>query len=785
MQFAEAAARAEVLRREIERHSHAYYDLDAPVISDAAYDKLFQELQQIENAFPELRTIDSPTARVGGTPQSVLLPVRHAVQMLSIRTETDTECSGAISFDSRVRKDLGLTDADPSIEYCAELKFDGLAINLRYQNGVLVQAATRGDGEIGEDVTPNIRTIGKIPLRLKGEAPDVLEVRGEVYMTRRDFENFNATQIASGLAPLVNPRNGAAGSVRLLDSSITRKRPLSFFAYGLGETKGWQVPAKQSEILEALSRFGLPVCERRAVVSGSAGLIEFHESIRSARDSLPFDIDGVVYKVNSVALQNRLGFVTREPRWAVAHKYPAEEALTIVEYIDVQVGRTGAVTPVARLSPVFVGGVTVTNATLHNQDFISSLGIDVGDQVWVRRAGDVIPEIVAVAQKAVASTVFSMPSSCPECHSPLVRQEGEAKYYCTGGLFCPAQRKRAIEHFVSRRALNIEGLGEKLIAALADGGRLSRPSDIFYLNRADLIGLDGVADTLAAKILREIQSRRTVPFNRFVYSLGIPGVGESTAKNLAKFFGSIEHLINSSEATYLLVNDIGLDSAHTLLSFFSEPKNRLEIERLLDPESGVRLPIEPTYKAPLVSVSQVLSVLRASKKSVTGRLEFQPDGLGAKREAKIGSAFPTPEALTSSSPQTISEQAGIPIDSAMIALSRMASSRGNALLMDLNMLGATFEPANVGESDHGRLVGMTFVITGTLPNLSRADAANLIVASGGKVTNSVTSRTSYLLAGSDGGGSKLSDAASLGVPVIGLQELLTMIDPSPQQGALF
>ncbi|MCX7150414.1 MAG: NAD-dependent DNA ligase LigA, partial [Rhodocyclales bacterium] len=367
MLLQEAAARAETLRREIEQHNHAYYVLDAPTIPDAEYDRLFRELQGLEAAHPQLISADSPTQRVGGKPLRGFAPVRHVVPMLSIRTETDTEPSGARAFDARVRRELGLSEADPAIEYAAELKFDGLAINLRYEAGVLVQAATRGDGETGEDVTQNIRTVRRIPLRLRGDGPPVLEVRGEVFMSRPDFERYNEKQRALGRVTLVNPRNGAAGSIRQLDPAIAAERPLSFYAYGLGECRGWTMPDTHSGVLDGLAAFGLPVCEHRAVVSGANGLIAFHARTRDVRDALPFDIDGVVYKVNSLALQQHLGFVTREPRWAVAHKYPAEEALTTVEAIEVQVGRTGAITPVARLAPVFVGGVTVTNATLHNE----------------------------------------------------------------------------------------------------------------------------------------------------------------------------------------------------------------------------------------------------------------------------------------------------------------------------------------------------------------------------------------------------------------------------------
>ncbi|HYM34252.1 MAG TPA: NAD-dependent DNA ligase LigA, partial [Steroidobacteraceae bacterium] len=449
---ATASKRAAELRAEIERHNYSYYVLDAPQVPDAEYDRLYRELEALEAKYPTLRAADSPTQRITGQVLEGFEPVRHAVPMLSIRTETDTEASGAETFDARIRRELELGDDDAPIEYACELKFDGLAINLRYQNGVLTQAATRGDGETGEDVTHNIRTIKQIPLRLHAVDADVIEVRGEVYMRRKDFDALNERQrelIASGAKnekTFVNPRNAAAGAIRQLDSSIAAKRPLSFFAYGLGETRGWKTPATHSAILDAVEKMGLPVCNDRAVVKGAAGLIKFHDRIGSKRDSLPFDIDGVVYKVNSIELQKRLGFVTREPRWAVAHKYPAQEQMTVVRDIEFQVGRTGALTPVARLEPVFVGGVTVSNATLHNMDELRRKDIHIGDTVIVRRAGDVIPEIVQtmVERRPKNARAVRLPKHCPVCGSDVEQVEGEAVARCSGGLFCPAQRKEAL-----------------------------------------------------------------------------------------------------------------------------------------------------------------------------------------------------------------------------------------------------------------------------------------------------------------------------------------------------
>ena len=588
MSLEQVAARAEALRREIERHNHAYYVLDAPTVPDAEYDRLFRELQALEGAHPQLISAGSPTQRVGGKPLPEFSPVRHAVPMLSIRTETDTEPSGARAFDARVRRELGLGEADAAVDYAAELKFDGLAINLRYENGVLVQAATRGDGETGEDVTQNVRTVRRIPLRLNGVVPPVLEVRGEVFISRPDFERYNEKQRSFGRATLVNPRNGAAGSIRQLDPTIAAGRPLSFYAYGLGETSGWDVPATHAGVLDALAAFGLPVCEHRAVVQGADGLIAFHARIRALRDALPFDIDGVVYKVNSLALQQRLGFVTREPRWAVAHKYPAEEALTTVEAIEVQVGRTGAITPVARLVPVFVGGVTVTNATLHNEAEARRKDVRVGDTVVVRRAGDVIPEVVAVVldQRPVKAggealhAAFELPKTCPVCNSAIEKPEDEAIARCTGGLFCPAQRKQALLHFAGRRAMDIEGLGDKLVEQLVDNAIVKTPADLYKLGLLAMANLERMAEKSAANILAAIGKSRQTTLARFIFALGIRNVGEATAKDLARHFGNLDALIAADAECLQQVPDVGPVVAASIVRFFAEPHNVEVIEQL-------------------------------------------------------------------------------------------------------------------------------------------------------------------------------------------------------------
>ncbi len=574
------------LRRLLHAHAHRYYVQDAPTIPDAEYDRLFQELQAIEAEHPELLTPDSPTQRVGGRALAQFASVRHALPMLSIRTETDTEASGAQNFDARVRRELGLDDTAGPVEYVAELKFDGLAMNLRYEHGVLVRAATRGDGEVGEDVTQNVRTIGQIPLRLPQGVPPILEVRGEVYMRRDDFESLNEQQRERGQKSFVNPRNAAAGAVRQLDPAIAAQRPLSFFAYGLGEVTppeaGGPEFGTHYEMLKTLKIWGFPVSALVRAAKGATELIAYYDSIGQQRDHLPFDIDGVVYKVNSLALQRRMGFVTREPRWAVAHKFPAQEQLTTVLDIDVQVGRTGKLTPVAKLAPVFVGGVTVTNATLHNEDEARRKDVRVGDTVIVRRAGDVIPEVVSVLldKRLPGATGFSMPRQCPVCGSAAVREEGEVDYRCTGGLFCSAQRKQAILHFAQRRAVEVEGLGEKLVDQLVDGSVIRTLADLYRLGLTSLVSLDRMADKSAQNILAALEKSKQTTLPRFLFGLGIRHVGEATAKELARHFGSLDAIMDASEEQLLQVNDVGPTVAQSLRTFFDQPHNREVVEQL-------------------------------------------------------------------------------------------------------------------------------------------------------------------------------------------------------------
>ena len=584
-----AATRMRALEKDLERWNYEYYVLDAPSVPDSEYDKAFRELSELEKQFPDLKSPASPTQRVGGEARSDLAKVRHAVPMLSIHTETDFEAQGAQAFDERVRKGLGLGETDDDVAYDVELKFDGLAMNLRYEKGILVSAATRGDGLVGEDVTANVKTIRTIPLHLPEGVPDILEVRGEVIMHKADFERLNDEQRLDGLKPFVNPRNAAAGCLRQLDPKVTAKRKLSFYAYGLGEVSA-AVALTHSGILDKLEKWGFPVAKERRVVKGWKALAEFHDWVKSIRQSLPFEIDGVVYKVNDLALQNELGFISREPRWACAHKYPPEEAMTSVEDIDVQVGRTGKLTPVARLKPVFVGGVTISNATLHNEDFIAELGLKIGDTVVVRRAGDVIPEVVRVLsdRRTGNERDFVMPDHCPVCGSETFRDEEEKDTRCTGGLFCPAQRRESLVHFASRLALNIDGLGEKVIDQLLEAELIKSPADLYKLTDEKLLSLDRFGKKSAANLLAALEKSKETTLARFIYALGIRHVGESTARDLASHFRSLDKLMQADADALLQVNDVGEVIAQSIIHFFEESHNREVIGELL--AEGVHWP---------------------------------------------------------------------------------------------------------------------------------------------------------------------------------------------------
>lgn len=688
--------RAAALRREIERHNRLYYVKDRPEITDAEFDRLFQELQQIEARHPELVTPHSPTQRVGGAPLKELRAVHHDVPMLSIRTETDTAESGAVNYDARMRRELHLETGAPLVEYAVELKFDGLAISLRYEGGTLTRAATRGDGAIGEDVTQNVRTIRGIPLQLPGEAPPVLEVRGEIFMMHKDFERMNERQRSLGEKEFVNPRNTAAGSVRQLDPAVTARRPLSFFAYGVGYTQGWKSPRSHSEVLDALEAMGVPVDSHRDVVRGTNGLLAFHRRMGQERDRLPFAIDGVVYKVNSLQLQERLGFVAREPRWAVAHKYPAEEQVAEVLGIDVQVGRTGALTPVARLRPVFVGGVTVTSVTLHNEDELRRKDVRVSDTVVVRRAGDVIPEVVSVRLdlRPPGAAEFRMPLRCPECDSPVVRVPGEAATRCTGGLFCRAQRIQALLHFKGRRAMDIDGLGDKLAEQLVEMGLVQSPADLYELDVARLAALERMGEKSARNIIASIEHSRDASLPRFVFSLGIPGVGEEVAKILARRFGSLQAF---------------LEADWEAMASDKESMRKENAKRKRRGEPLAPVPLEGVGPEIMESVRQF--VRETHNREVIRRLTNPRTGVRVQAEAT---------------------------------------------------------PAPGGASK-------TFVLTGTLAQMTRDEAKSLIQSRGHKVAGSVSKNTDYVVAGGDAG-SKLERAKKLGVRVLDEAALKRILD---------
>jgi DNA ligase (NAD+) len=666
----EARQRAEFLRGEIERHNHAYYVLDAPTIPDAEFDRLFRELLDLEANNPELLTTDSPTQRVGGAPRPEFGQVEHRVPMLSLNNafaEADAE-----AFDRRCHEGLGTN----VVEYACEPKFDGLAITLIYEGGVFVRGATRGDGYTGEDVTANLRTIRSIPPHLHGGGwPERLEVRGEVLIGKRDFEKLNVRQREVGGKEFANPRNAAAGSLRQLDPKITARRPLRFFAYAVADTAGVSPRLTfHSETMDRLAAWGFPVAPERAVVQGAAGLLGYYHGIGAQRDALPYDIDGVVYKANRLADQEQLGFVSRAPRWAIAHKFPAQEALTVVESIDVQVGRTGALTPVARLQPVFVGGVTVTNATLHNEDEIRRKDVRIGDTVIVRRAGDVIPEVVSVLveKRPILPPEFVMPKRCPVCGSAVERPADEAVARCTGGLYCPAQRKQALLHFASRRAMDIEGLGEKLVDQLVDGGLVHTPADLYGLTLPQVANLERMAEKSAANLLEAIEKSKETTLARFIFALGIRNVGEATAKDLARHFGSMEALLAANEEHLQQVPDIGPVVAASIAHFFSEPHN-----------------------------GEVIGQLRAA-----------------------GIHWP----------------AGQPV---AVVVSAIANK--------------------------------SFVLTGTLPTLSREEAKALIEAKGGRVIGSVSKKTDFVVAGSEAG-SKLDKARELNIIILDQQQLMELLE---------
>jgi DNA ligase (NAD+) len=627
----EVVERAESLRREIERHNYRYYVLDDPLIPDIEYDRLLRELQSLEQAHPELISADSPTQRVGGEPLAGFSEVVHRLPMLSLSNALDEQ--ELVDFDRRVRERL---DSESPVTYAAEPKLDGLAVNLRYERGILIQAATRGDGSRGEDVTHNVRTIASIPLRLLGDGyPDVLEVRGEVFMPKKGFEELNRRAQELGEKTFVNPRNAAAGSLRQLDAAVTAKRPLAFYAYGFGEISGAPLADCQSEAIMQLKQWGIPVSPELRRVQGVDGCLDYYRDIGARRDGLDYDIDGVVYKVNEFALQEILGFVSRAPRWAIAHKFPAQEEMTQLLGVEFQVGRTGAITPVARLEPVFVGGVTVSNATLHNMDEMARKDVRPGDTVIVRRAGDVIPEVVGpiLERRPADAAIEPMPLHCPVCGSEVIQPEGEAVARCSGGLYCSAQRKEAIKHFASRRAMDIEGLGDKLVDQLVEEELVHNPADLFALSIEQLANLERMAEKSAANLVNALEGAKQTTLERFLYALGIREVGEATARSLARAFGDLQPLMQADEERLQQVPDVGPVVAAHIHSFFRQPHNLEVIEQLI--AAGIvwdPVEVPDVSEQPLVGKTFVITgTLSRPRNEIKERLQ----ALGAKVSGSV------------------------------------------------------------------------------------------------------------------------------------------------------
>jgi len=778
-------ARAAELRERIEQANYRYHVLDEPEITDAEYDALMRELEALEAEHAELATPDSPTRRVGARAHGGFAEVRHALPMLSLgnafEQEGDTKRERfreIAEFERRVEQTLDRREPVFSVEP----KLDGLAISLRYEQGVFVQGATRGDGETGEDVTANLRTVRAIPLRLRGTGwPEVLEVRGEVIMLRKDFEAFNEYARTHGERPLANPRNGAAGSLRQLDPAITAKRRLSFFAYAVGVVEGGELPATHSLTLACLRKWGFPVSPEADVARGFDGLIAYYKRIGAKRDGLPYDIDGVVYKLDDYEGQREMGFVSRAPRWAIAHKFPAQEQSTQVEAIEIQIGRTGAATPVARLTPVQVAGVTVTNATLHNADQIARLDVRIGDTVIVRRAGDVIPEVVRVqAERRPAGThPWTMPAQCPVCGSALMREEGEAAWRCSGGLVCPAQRKEALIHFASRRAMDIEGLGSRFVDVLVELDYVRTPADLYGLTVERFIAMkqaiderDGttpetvkagkIATKWAENLVAGIDASRRTTLPRFLFALGIMHIGESTARTLATWLGSLDMVRSMPAAVLRVLPDIGEEVASSIAGFFAQEGNQRVVDALL--AAGITFSDEAP-PSPRLREKLGLAVLLDHAKV---------RDLGPKRTRQLVEHFPTLERLLAAgAPHWIT--AGLP---------QAAAANLEAFLADE----ANRKPLREAEEAIGRLLaampkvdvaaapleGQTVVLTGTLPTLSRDEAKQRLEMLGAKVAGSVSKKTSFVVAG-EAAGSKLDKAQELGVPVWDEAQLLALL----------
>jgi DNA ligase (NAD+) len=761
------AARIAELRLRIEDANYRYHVLDDPSIPDAEYDRLMRDLEALEAAHPEFADASSPSQRVGDRPSSKFEEVAHAVPMLSLGNAfTDEEVA---DFVRRIEERL---DRNAPV-FSAEPKLDGLAISLRYEHGVFVRGATRGDGATGEDVTANLRTVNAIPLHLRGSGwPDVLEVRGEVYMPLAAFKAYNERALKDGGKVLANPRNGAAGSLRQLDPRITAQRPLAFYAYAVGVVEGFELPATHSATLQRLREWGFPVSAESDVVVGTDGLLGYYRNMGAKRDALPFDIDGVVYKLDDYAGQREMGFVSRAPRWAIAHKFPAQEQLTIVEAIDIQIGRTGAVTPVARLTPVKVAGVVVTNATLHNADQIARLGVRVGDAVIVRRAGDVIPEIVRVVEGTgyVDGEPWRMPNNCPVCGSEIVRDEGEVVWRCSGELTCAAQRKEAIRHFASRRAMDIEGLGDRYVEDLSDLGYLESVADLYRLSLDDLLEMkrrvderDGttpetvkagkIATKWADNLIEAIDQSRATTLERFLFALGIQHVGESTAKALSVWFGDLDLIRHLPWPIFKCVPDIGGEVARALGHFFDQPGNQSVIDALL--ERGVRI-VDAHPPSPKLRPDLTLATLL---------VDMEIPKVTRIRAEQLAGAFASASAV-SDAPMHAFVAAGLPADGAQSLASWLADAANAQLLKRAGDALATLQARipEVDESATGPLEGKTFVLTGGLAAMSRDEAGAKLEALGAKVSGSVSKKTSVVVAG-EAAGSKLAKAQELGIEI--------------------
>ncbi len=787
----ELSERAHQLRALIEDANYRYHVLDAPSVPDAEYDRWVVELARIEQQHPDLQTADSPTLRVGAKSDRAFSEVAHARPMLSLGNafehpdgNTDSERFPEVAdFVRRIAEETGIL----APEFSVEPKLDGLAISLRYELGVLAVAATRGDGATGEDVTANVRTIRCIPLRLRTERPPaILEVRGEVFMPRAGFATFNAEALRRGEKTLANPRNGAAGSLRQLDPRVTAQRPLAFYAYALGVTEGVGLPATHSQSLHMLRELGFPVAAQARTAQGIRGLLDYYRDIGKQRDALPFDIDGVVYKLDRYDLQERMGFVARAPRWAIAHKFPAQEELTTVEAIDVQVGRTGALTPVARLAPVNVAGVVVTNATLHNADQIARLDVRVGDTVIVRRAGDVIPEVVSVLleRRPAAAQAFVFPARCPACDSATERSEGEAVIRCTGGLFCPAQRKQAILHFASRRAMDIEGLGDRLVEDLVDLGFVGHVADLYRLTLDELLRMkqqadarDGgtpetvrsgkVATRWAENLLEAIDRSRVMPLERLLFALGILQIGEETAKALARAFGSLQTIRQADALLLLGVPDVGPKVAHSIAAFFAETHNQQVIDALLT--EGVVPQERGQASAELAAKFDSGHLLRAGK-----TLGAPLDGIGDASLSRIGEQSITLCSLLEGDGSQLT-RLGLPASAAEGVLRLLRDPQWGPRLLAAEVTAEALRASAPGPtSSGGPLSGQTVVLTGSLSQMTRDQAGARLEAMGAKIAGSVSKKTSFVVAG-EAAGSKLDKAQSLGVAIWDEARLLAFL----------